>query len=75
MLTIPDRSRFHEYPQALEDIGGIEAGHRAPQPPWGPGFNQPAEHAHVHVHVHDAFKSSMECQLNGLWGPENMEEC
>lgn len=67
-LYVFDHGRFHECPATLEEVAGIRPEQRAPQPAWGPDFNQPAEHAH------GRFKAAMQRQLNESWWPESMAQ-
>lgn len=64
-----DNGAFHQCADLLMEIAGISPSQRAPLPPWGPDFNQPAEHGH------GRFKSKMRELINGGWWPENMTEC
>jgi hypothetical protein len=63
-----DNAAFHQCPDLLEEIAGIQTSQRQDLPAWGPDFQQPIEHAH------GRFKSAMRKEVAGGFMPRNLGE-
>lgn len=61
-----DNAAFHNCPDALSTIAGIQPSQRLALPAWAPDFQQPIEHAH------GRFKMMMRKEVDqGFW-PEDL---